>query len=308
MSDPSDDRTASLMTPARLAQLQLRQPVSSPAAWLDQLATDAGSGHVRRLVDLRRQLETLVRERDEQGVRGALQALQDDLQKLDYDALRPRGWWARTLGQGKEEAVGFVAQVGHIVRAAEDLAQEVRALQRRQLASDGAGARALVEFDVEVRAIEKIMEQGTRWLQDMRNQLKARSALPGEQARQVRADTLRCELLVERLKQLRGAVTAAQRAGERCKTAAARRADVVQTLQRALDGEWRSWHDRLEPVAAEAAGSGSVAEGVGRAKAVQQELQLCLRQAANDCAQLRKQEETLAADLAALHEPLQAAA
>ena len=63
-----EDRTASLMTPAKLAQLKDRpKPASSPAAWLDQLATDAGSGHVRRLVDLRKTLPAQLRERSCQG-------------------------------------------------------------------------------------------------------------------------------------------------------------------------------------------------------------------------------------------------
>ena len=34
------DRTASLMTPSKLAQVKPRGPVS-PAAWLDQMAADA---------------------------------------------------------------------------------------------------------------------------------------------------------------------------------------------------------------------------------------------------------------------------
>ncbi|HEY8360758.1 MAG TPA: hypothetical protein VIL30_25150, partial [Ramlibacter sp.] len=115
MSNSSDDRTASLMTPAKLAQLQTRPKApSSSAAWLDQLATDAGSGHVRRLVDLRRQLETQVRERDYEGMRSSLHTLYEDLKKLDYEAVQPKGWLSRTLRLGKEETTGFVAQYERI--------------------------------------------------------------------------------------------------------------------------------------------------------------------------------------------------
>ena len=79
MSDDSDDdRTASLMTPAKLAQLKVRPtPATSPAAWLDQLAADAGSGHVRRLLDLRQQLEAQLRERDWRALAQACAALRD---------------------------------------------------------------------------------------------------------------------------------------------------------------------------------------------------------------------------------------
>lgn len=312
MSDPSDDRTASLMTPAKLAQLKMRpQPAASPAAWLDQLAADAGSGHARRLVDLRRQLETQVQERDYQALRSALRAWYEDLEKLDFDLLQPKGWLARTLGRAKEEAAGFGAGHRRIVRGGEELAQEVKALQRRQQAQDGATERTLVEVDVEVRALEKIMEQGTRWLQDMRGQLKARAAVQGSDAalqQQVREDTARCELLVGRLKQLRAAVAAAQRAVERCKKAAGRRDALLESLQQALDGEWKGWLARLEPVAAEAVASGSAGAGLRQARISHQELQQCVKQADKDCSQLQKREEALAAELAALQEPLQAAA
>ena len=50
MDDP--DRTASLMTPAKLAQAAPRAP-ASPAAWLDQMAAEAGHHHVRRAAELR---------------------------------------------------------------------------------------------------------------------------------------------------------------------------------------------------------------------------------------------------------------
>ena len=42
--------------------------------------------------------------------------------------------------------------------------------------------RTLLEFEVEFRAIDKIIDQGTRWLQDMRNQLKAREAAATDDA------------------------------------------------------------------------------------------------------------------------------
>ena len=45
------DRTASLMTPAKLAESRPKV-AASPAAWLDQMAADAGHQHVRRLAEL----------------------------------------------------------------------------------------------------------------------------------------------------------------------------------------------------------------------------------------------------------------
>jgi hypothetical protein len=311
MSDDLDDRTASLMTPAKLAQLKVRpKPAASPAAWLDQLAADAGSGHIRRLVDLRSQLEAQVRGRDYGGVAGAVQALGRGLEQVDFSLVEPRGWLARAVGKGKEAGAGFAAQVDRAARSGEDLQDEARDLQRKQLAQGTAVDRTVLEIDVEVRAIEKIMDQGARWLQDMRNQLKARQAQAGDAAaqQQVAEDTARCELLVVRLKQLRAASTAAHEAVERGKALAPRRVSLQDGLQRLLDGPWKAWQQSAAPVAEAARSGGSRPEGVERARAALQQLQAALASAAQDCAALQSQEQALGAELAALQAPLQAAA
>jgi hypothetical protein len=311
MEDESD-RTASLMTPARLAQLKVRPSApAGPAAWLDQLAADAGSGHVRRLGDLRGQLEAQARDRSYRAAQATLEALAGALQQVDFALLQPKGWLARATGKGKEAGAGFQAQVGRVLRAADDVKEEVQSLQRKQQAQAGVTDRTLLEFDVEVKAIEKIIDQGARWLQDMRSQLKEREAKAAGQPsalQQMQQDAARCELLVARLKLLRGAASAAQQAGERCRSMAARRAALVESLQQALAGEWTTWQQRLAPLAAEAAEKGFATEGVDRARTVHQELESCARQVAQDCTQLQAQERTLAEELAALQAPLQAAA
>jgi hypothetical protein len=311
MSDSEDDRTASLMTPARLAQLQVRpKPAASPAAWLDALAADAGSGHIRRLVDLRGQLDAQLRAQDHSAAAGALATWGDALQKLDFSLVQPRGWLARATGKGKEAAAGFVAQVDRIGRAGEDLVDEARGLQKKQQAAAAGADRILLEIDAELRAIEKIMDQGARWLQDMRNQLKAREAQGGDAAaqQQIRADEDRCETLVARLKQLRSASSAGQQAVECCKGVLPRRAALGEALQRLQDAEWKAWQKCLGPVADEAQASGAAPQALEGAGAAHRELQSAVAQAAQDCASLQSQEQALAAELEAMQEPLRAAA
>lgn len=311
MSD-SDDRTASLMTPARLAQLQARpRPAASPAAWLDQLAADAGSGHARRLVDLHGQVDAAVRARDHEPLRAALHALYEGLKALDYDLVQPKGWLSRTLGRGKDEAATFVAQYEAVVRAGEAVAAQLKALQRGLPAGDPAGERALLEVDVEVRAIEKVMDQGARWLQDMRNQIKTRAAqgdASGGAQQQAQEDAARCELLVERLKVLRGTVGPAQQLARQCRAAAVREAAFLAAVQQALDGEWARWHALLEPLAAAVLAGAALADTLDAARGAHQALQSTVKQLARDCMQLQKQDELLATELGTLRDPLQAAA
>ena len=311
MSDSEDDRTASLMTPAKLAQLKVRpQAPTSPAAWLDQLAADAGSGHVRRLVDLRTQLESQVRDPGFEGVRAAAEALGAALARLDFALVQPRGWLARATGRGKEAASTFQSQFERIGRAGEDFADEVRMLQKKQQAQAAATERTLLEFQAELRAIEKIMDQGARWLQDMRNQLKAREAAGGDAAvqAQLREDEARCELLVARLKQLRNASTAAQQGSERCKAAGRSQASAIESVQQALDGEWKTWRATVGAVAAEVASGGAATRGLESARSVHDALQATLDQAGKDCGGVTAQERALAQELSALQASLQAAA
>jgi hypothetical protein len=311
MSEDSEDHTASLMTPAKLAQLKVR-PKEAPttgAAWLDQMAADAGSGHVRRLVDLRKQLEAQAGGRSCQAVAAALEALHGQLEKLDYGVVQPKGWLARATGKGKEAATGFTTQHARIGRAGEDLADEVRALQRKHQAQAVAIERTLAEADTEVRALEKIMEQGARWLQDMRTQLKTRGVQAGDAAaqRQVAEDGARCDLLLGRLKQLRGASSGVQQVVERCRALARSRASVDESLQQTLDGEWTGWHRTVAAVAREVADTGAATEGVQGARESQDDLQQALKQAGRDCRALETQEQALLDELAALQAPLQAA-
>jgi hypothetical protein len=307
------DRTASLMTPARLAQLKVRPPAAtSPAAWLDQMAADAGSGHVRRLVDLRQQLETVIRGRegDLRTVAAGCQALHDALHGVDYELVQRKGWFARATGKGKEAAAGFAAQHERVLRAAEDLADEVRKVQKQQQAQGQAVDRGLLELGVEARAIEKIMDQGARWLQDMRTALKTRQAEGGDLAvqQQIQEDDARCELLVARLKLLRAASAATQQAIERCKGAVGRRSSLLASLQQLLEGEWKSGQQKMTAVAEQVAAGGSASEGVDRARRAQQALQSALQQAGQDCGAVQAEEQAAADELAAVQVPLQAAA
>jgi hypothetical protein len=311
MSEQDDDRTASLMTPAKLAQLKVQpRPVASPTAFLDQLAADAGSGHVRRLLELRGQVEAQLQEPQAAEVAASARSLVDALENLDFSLVQPKGWLARATGKGKEASAGFTSQFDRILKAGEDLADEVRTFQRKQQAQAAALERSVVEVDVEVRAIEKIMDQGARWLQDMRTQLKSREAAGGDAGvqQQIREDTARCELLVVRLKQLRAAISATQQAVEKCKALASRRTALQQSLQQVQDTEWKAWEKRVAPIAEQVTASGGASEGVDGARRAQQELQAAMQQAVGDCEALQVQAQAASDEFAALQEPLQAAA
>lgn len=305
---PDDDRTASLMTPAKLAQLRTRpKPAATPAAWLDQLASDAGSGHVRRLLDLRGQVEA--QAGGGTAVGATLDALAEALGAVDFTMLQPKGWLARATGRGKSAGATFVAQADRAERAGEDLVDEARALQKKQLAQGSALERTLVEIAVELRAIEKIMDQGARWLQDMRGQLKEREKQGGDAAvqKQIAEDSARCELLVARLKQLRAVTAAGHELVDAARELAKRRAGLAAALQKLIEAPWKSWRQKVAPLVEAATAAGSASEGVERARDAQQNLLAELRQAAQACGGVAAGEQAFAQGLAALQALLQAA-
>ena len=305
------DRTASLMTPAKLAQMKPKAAVS-PSAWLDQMAADAGHAHVRRLGELRGQLQAQAAERDYAPAAAALRAVADALPRLDFSLLQQnKGLLARFTGKGKTAGAEFNAQVDAVLTAAEGIKSQVQALARKQQAEAAATERTLVEFEVEYRGIEKIIDQGARWLQDMRNQLKTRQqAAAGDEAAlaQVRQDAARCEILVARLKLLRAASNAAQQAHQQAQATAQRRAALLQLLQQGVAGDLKNWQARMSPVAAAAGDASSPALNLEGPMEAQRELQARLQRAGADCEQLQLQEQALAENLSQLGAQLAAAA
>jgi hypothetical protein len=304
-----EDRTASLMTPAKLAQVKPRTPVSS-AAWLDRMATDAGHQHVRRLAELRADLQVQAGKRDFAPLAAAVARVAEALPKLDFGPLQQRGGLlARLSGKNKSAVAGFAAQYDSIEATVEALAEQTKSLQRQ---GDQASRidLTLLEFEVEFRAVEKIIDQGARWLQDMRNQLKAREAQGGDESvqRQIRDDGQRCELLVARLKALRALSSAAQQTHQQAQAAAARCASMVQALQTTVARHIKDWRSRVEPLAAAAREGGSSALSLEGPMDCHRDLQLCIKQAGADCGQLQAHEQALVQGLDELGTHLQAAA
>ncbi|MBG9389751.1 hypothetical protein [Caenimonas aquaedulcis] len=305
------DRTASLMTPAKLAQAQSRpRAAASPAAWLDQMASDAGHAHVRRLAELREQMQTQAATRDYTQVSAGLSRLGEALPALDFNLLQARGWWARTTGKSRTAGAEFAAQFERIEAIAKELAAQAVAAQKQQQDSGNAADLSLVELEVEFRAIEKIIDQGARWLQDMRNQLKTRQAEAGGDAQTQQAiedDAARCEILVARLKLLRAVSSAAQQSHQQAQAAAGRRVAFGQMLQQKIAPGIKTWLARISTLASAAGDEGSPALSLEGPMECHRDLQLAVKQATADCSQLQLAEKAVSESLDALDAQLEPA-
>ncbi|MGZ5179655.1 MAG: hypothetical protein ACXWC6_08315 [Ramlibacter sp.] len=311
MDSSPDDRTASLMTPAKLAQVagSARSRVS-PTAFLDRMAADIGHQHVQHLGQLRQELERQGQLDQAEAVQSVLQRLLDALPRLDFAPLQERGWWAGITGKGRSAGSAFAAAFDAIDDVAREVVAAAAALQKQQPARAAAQDRTLVEFDVEYKALDKAIDQSARWLQDMRNQIKARQAQDSgaDAQQQIRDDEVRCELLVERLKVLRAAAAASQQAQQELLALQARRSELLQALARTATVHLQGWRSTVSAlataVAADGKAPGSLLDDALKAHG---KLRKKLDALLADCDQLRTHEATLVRQLAAMGEQLAAA-
>jgi hypothetical protein len=309
--DDDEDRTASLMSAAKLAQMAAKPkaPVS-PAAWLDKMATEAGYQHIRRLAELRADLQVQATKRDFAPLAVSVAAIAEALPSLDFGLLQQKaGFLARLSGKNKAAVAGFASQYDSIDQVLDGLSGQAKALLGKQGDQATRTDMTLLEFEVEFRALEKIIDQGARWLQDMRAQLKEREAQGGDEAAksQLREDAQRCELLLGRLKALRALSTAAHQCYEQAQATASRRAALVQGLQGPVATRMKEWRTRITPLA-DAARQGEVAAlSLEGPMDCHRDLQLCMKQAMADCAQVQEHEKKLASALEELGPHLQAA-
>ena len=299
----ANDHTASLMTPAKLAQVASRPkaPVS-PAAWLDQMAADAGHAQLLRLSELSELLATHGRARKQAAAGQALEQLGQALGELDFGLLESRGWWARTTGKSRSAGADFAARFEQAGQAANRLAEQLAGLHKTRQAEAAANERVLVEFEVEYRALDKIIDQGGRWLQDMRNQLKARHASAADDAAraQVQEDAARRDILVARLKLLRAVRDAAQALHQQAQAVAGQHGAFAQALQQAVAPELKSWRARLAALASAAEDGKEAALAIDEGKETHRGLRRRIKQATADELGLQQGEAALQHSLEAM--------
>ena len=307
----SHDQTASLMTPAKLAQMSAAKPPATPSAFLTQMAADVGHQHISRLKELQPAVKQHALAAQAATLHPLLERSQKALATIDFAPLQQKkGFLSGLTGKGKSAAAEVLAHVDAADVALKSLAADLVTITEQQKAASAASDRTLVECEVEYRALDKIIEQGARWLQDMRNQLKARQAQANGDAavlKQVEEEAARCELLVTRLKALRAVAAASQQAHHLAQAAAQRRTALSQAVQKVGTHELRTWQGTVPPFvkfAAEGKSSGRVED----AQDVHAALVKRLGQVLTDSAQLHTDEQALEQAVASMGERLAALA
>ena len=302
------DRTAALMTPSKLADAK-PAVAGSAAQWTDRMAADAGQHQLRRLTELREELEPVVRSEDGSAVEAVLQQLDRRLPRLDFDLLKPLGWWARATGKERAAGAKFAAQFQKIDQSLGGLAGGLEGLLKQEEERVPVRDRALFEVEVEYRGIEEIIDKGEHWIQDTRGQLEARKAANSDPRgqQQIRDDAARCAILEERLKLLRAVASAAQHLQQQARAAASRRTALLELIEGLLASEAKVWRSRVAPLAAVAGDSSSPALSLEQPMETHLALQQRVKHSLADWSQSGAQGELAAAGLDALAQQLRAA-
>lgn len=305
----SHDQTASMMTPAKLAQMASAKPPATPSAFLSQMAADVGYQHVARLKELQPTFVDQARAAQAANVQPLLDRVQQALAAIDFAPLQQKkGFLAGLTGKSKSAGAEFAAQVESAETALKAMAGDLARVTEAQRANAAAADRTMVDCEVECRALDRIIEQGARWLQDMRNQLKTRQAQANGDAtalKQIEEEAGRCELLVTRLKALRAAAAASQQVHELTQANSQRRSGLAQAIQKLGTQELRNWQSTIPPLAKFAA-EGKTSGKIDDARDVHDVLQTRFGQLLTDSAQLRTDEQALEQALATMGERLAA--
>jgi hypothetical protein len=293
---PDFDRTASILSPAKLAQVKPLAAVS-PAAWLDQPPAEAGRQSLLRLHDLQSQLAAALTSSDDLELAAALEQLAQSIAQVDFSLLRTRGWLARAMGRDHSAGVQFSSRFEQAADAAAALAQRLKDLQGKALAQASAADRRLVELEVECVALDTAISQGTAWVQDVR--ARAEAATPQDRAR--------CDALAQRLGLLAAVAGAGRQARAHGQALQERRATVRLAVHQAMGGPVRAWRGRTSVLANTSQDALPAQSELEAPAQAQRDLEAQLRQLAAESSHLPALEAALAASLCALSVPLAAA-
>lgn len=280
-----------------------RQPPHVLAAWMQDQLADVQDEQVRRLAQLRSQLQSDLFEWDSMSLGQAVATLNSSCREVKFDELR-HGWLARKLGKHKPFYARFVGAYERMI------ACEVRIKTvGTQLAADhkthAAGAkRALLEMGIECKGLQSEVDQGLTWLQDMIEQLNILGARnSGDPQLPPLAEA--AQALTQRYKRLQSGASIAQELGVRGQSLLDRRAALLEQVRGDVDYFEKNWVRMIGKVAGDAKAGRSSFPGIGDAVEAHDELVRRLGNTSESCSALQHEEHLMAQHLEMLRKELE---
>lgn len=279
------------------------QPPHVLAAWIQEQLADLGEGPVRRLADLRAQLQSSAFEWDATVLAQSVGMLRSAGRELRFDNLR-HGWLARKLGKHKPIYERYVAAYDRIVNAVQKVKAEAAKLAGTIKAHAAGTKRTVVELDLEAKSLQSGVDQGVTWLQDMCvqiNELRERGSDDAELATLAEA----AQAFTLQFKSYQSASSISSELGVRMQSLVDRRNALVELVRTDMDKFDKTWMRPAGKIATDMKAGRNSIPGIGDAAEAHEAVMSRLDNCAESCTALQHEEHLMAEHLDMLRRELE---
>jgi hypothetical protein len=273
-----------------------------------RLLVTSSAAHAQHVVDLADELARFAALGDDSRLPQAIEALQAGVDGLQLSPAGVKaGWLARASGKDRDTRVSLAAQCEQFESDHRQVAAETLDVLARWDAQAGAARRMLVDFVVEVQALERTLVSAAKLLRDMKRALRKERAVAETGVDHVELATLatRAEAIHARLHQFEAITTEAHQAHRLAQDVTASRAALSKVLRNDLDRHVARFRERLQRLLAAApspGGAASSGDALELAEEGRKNLQMWLTQTSATCIRMQHQEHQTAHTVAKLRE------
>lgn len=280
------------------------QPPQVLAAWMQDQLADVQDEQVRRVAELRSQLQSDTFEWDSVSLGQGVATLNSSCREVKFDELR-HGWLARKMGKHKAFYAKFVGAYERMIACQVRIKTVGTKLAGDHKANAASAKRVLVELGIECKGLQSEVDQGLTWLQDMIGQLNALGARNSSDP-QLAPLAETAQALTQRYKRLQSAASIAQELGVRGQSLLDRRAALLEQVRADVDYFEKNWVRMIGKVAGDAKAGRSSFPGLADAVEAHDELVRRLGMTSESCIALQHEEHLMAQHLEMLRKELDA--
>lgn len=281
-----------------------RQPPQVLAAWIQDQLGDVQDTQVRRMEQLRSQLQSTTFEWDSVSLGQAVATLNSSCREIHLEDLR-QGWLARQMGRHKPVYARFAAAYERMVTCAVRMKTVATKLAADHKSHAAGAKRVLLELGIECNGLQAEVDQGVTWLQELCLQLNAL----GEQNSgdpQLPQLAGSAQAYTKSFKRLQSAAAVTQELGVRGQSLLDRRAALLEQVRGDSQFFESSWVRLVGKVVGDIKAGRTSFPGAGDAAEAHDELVRRLGITSESCAALQHEEHLMAQHLDMLRKELEA--
>ncbi|TWO70638.1 hypothetical protein FN976_13850 [Caenimonas sedimenti] len=277
-----------------------------------RLLVTTSAGHVQQVAKLAADVASFAALGEDSRLPEAVETLQAGVDAMRLGAADPQtGWLARASGKDRDARGNVAAQCLQFESERDQVEAEAREVLGRWDAHAAAARRMLVEFVVEVQALERTLVTAAKLLRDMKRAMRKERTLAdtGVAHLELQAMGERAEAIHARLRLYEAVPRTAHQVHRLAQDITSRRAALATVLQNDLTRHADRFHERLQRLQAVAPGPARPAAGdaLELAEEGRKNLQMWLAQTSSTCIRLQHLEHQAAHTIAKLRERAAAA-